>query len=329
MRLSLLFLLLSLLLLACGTGDNKNPFEKQLHEPPYGELSEQIDRSPKNDSLYYQRALLLIQNEQPVAARLDLEKAWSLCPMPDYALALASLMSETINKQADFLKKAVSQFKDNFLLEWALADTYQQLGQPDSAIRLTEKWIPQANDEPEFVLLHARLQRDKNKMTEALTTIEQLHQRVPAEKTVTEILALWYAELGVEKAIPLCEEMKAADSLKTNPLPYYYLGILYDTQKKYELALTQFDKAIINDYNFVDAYIEKSSILYQQKKWSSALDVLAKALAIAPNNASVYYWTAKCQQALGDKESARLNYLKAYGLDKSLLEAKQAADQLK
>ena len=329
MRVSQLPLLLSLLGMACGTADNKNPFEKQLHEPPYGVLSEQIDRSPQNDSLYYQRALLLIENEQPVAARLDLEKAWSIRPTPDYALALASLMSESTKEQADFLKKAVGQFNNNFLLAWALADTYQRIGQTDSAIQLTQKWMPQENDQPEFVLLHARLLRDKNRTTEALTTIEQLHQKLPAEKTVMEILALWYAELGIEKAIPLCEKMRAADSLKKNPLPYYYLGIFYDTQKKYELALKQFDTAILTDYNFVDAYIEKSSILYQQKKWSSALDVLAKALAIAPDHAMVYYWTAKCQQATGDKKSARLNYLKAYGLDKSLLEAKQAADQLK
>lgn len=322
-------LLVSLLLFACDSSGDKNPFDKQLREPPYGEISRQIDRAPKNDSLYYQRALLLIENEQPVAARLDLEKAWTLRPKPDYALALGSLMSETPSEQLDFLRKATRQFADNFLLEWALADCYQRSDRYDSALQLTEKWIQKGEDEPEFVLLHASLLKEKKRTEEALFNLERLLEKYPTEKTIREMLALWYANEGNEKVIPLCQQMEKADSLQTDPLPHYYRGIYYDTRKQFAQALDEFDKAILTDYNFVEAYIEKTSILYDQKKWPAALEVLGKALAVAPDYAPVYYWTAKCQQATGDKESASLNYLKAYGLDKTLVEAKQAADQLK
>jgi hypothetical protein len=36
----------------------------------------------------------------------------------------------------------------------------------------------------------------------------------------------------------------------------------------------------------------------------------------------------KAQQALGNNSEAKLNYLRAYGLDKTLSEAKEAAEKL-
>jgi hypothetical protein len=37
----------------------------------------------------------------------------------------------------------------------------------------------------------------------------------------------------------------------------------------------------------------------------------------------------KIKQSLGNKDEARLNYQRAYGLDKTLTEAKDSADRLK
>jgi len=53
------------------------------------------------------------------------------------------------------------------------------------------------------------------------------------------------------------------------------------------------------------------------------------ALKVSATYADAYYWLGKCQEAMGKKEDARLSYQRAYGLDKSLTEAKEAADRLK
>jgi len=37
----------------------------------------------------------------------------------------------------------------------------------------------------------------------------------------------------------------------------------------------------------------------------------------------------KCQEAVGQKDEAKLNYQRAYGLDKTFTEAKEAADRIK
>jgi len=321
--------ILLLLLVACAGKGSENPFAKQLANEPYREWTEKINKDPEQDTLYYRRALLLMENGQLEAARYDLEKAWSIRPTPIYGLLLAQTQEADPAKQLLFLKEATHVYPNDPFLQLALAQAYQAADSTDAALTLTERLTQSGLSEPELMLLHANLLRQKGRIAEALQQLETLYASAPEPGEVAEMLALWYAESGNEKIIPLCQQMKAADSSNTDPLPHYYMGIFYATRKQIDRALQAFDQAIQADYHFVEAYIEKASLQYDRRSWNLALKELDKALAVAPDHAAVYYWTAKCQQAQGDTESAKANYLKAYGLDNTFLEAKQAADQLK
>ena len=65
------------------------------------------------------------------------------------------------------------------------------------------------------------------------------------------------------------------------------------------------------------------------KKNTDALKVFNLALTISPDYADNYYWIAKCQQALGLKEEAKLNYQRAFGLDQGFKAARDSANKLK
>jgi TolA-binding protein len=69
--------------------------------------------------------------------------------------------------------------------------------------------------------------------------------------------------------------------------------------------------------------------LFENQKYSDAARTFQLALKVSAAYADAYYWLGKCQEALGEKDEAKLNYQRAYGLDKSLTEAKEAADRLK
>ena len=43
----------------------------------------------------------------------------------------------------------------------------------------------------------------------------------------------------------------------------------------------------------------------------------------------LYYWIAKCQQAMGQTAEAKLNYQRAFGLDQSFTAARDSANKLK
>jgi TolA-binding protein len=75
--------------------------------------------------------------------------------------------------------------------------------------------------------------------------------------------------------------------------------------------------------------MDKGRTLFDLKKYPDAEKVFQLVLKISSTYADAYYWLGKCQESLGQKEDAKLNYERAYGLDKSLTEAKEAADRLK
>ncbi len=329
MRPLFLTTLLALFWIACKGPGQQQPFESLLRQPPYLEWTLQIDQHPETDSLYYRRAQLLYENEYTEPALIDLKKAWSIRPTSPYALGIATLLEADSVAQFQFLKEALHQFPHDYPLELELATLLDKQGSTDSAQAITTYWIQQGKRETDLYLLHASLLDQKGKRSEALQILEALYLRTPQDRQIAEMLALRFAESGNDKLLILCRNFQEQDSLNQDAAPFYYLGIFYAVKKQYPEALRQFDRAIQTDHNFIDAYIEKSSLLLDRKDPADALKILDKALQIAPDHAPVYYWTAKCQQALGDRESARLNYLKAYGLDNRFTEAKQAADKLK
>ena len=163
--------------------------------------------------------------------------------------------------------------------------------------------------------------------TEAIKTLELFV--IPGELTHAGLrLTNLYAETKNPKAISLSDAMKKNDASGKDPNPDYLKGIYYYNINDYKNALLQFDECIRKDYNFIDAYMEKGSILFKQQKYSEALKVFDLALTISNSFADAFYWKAKCQEALGLKQEAKLNYQRAYGLDKTLIEAKEAADRI-
>ncbi len=163
---------------------------------------------------------------------------------------------------------------------------------------------------------------------EAITTLELFV--IPGELTEAGLrLTNLYAETKNPKAISFSDAMKKNDASGRDPNPDYLKGVYYYTIEDYKKALLQFDECIRKDYNFLDAYMRKGRILYTQQKYTDALKVYALALAISTSYADAFFWKAKCQEALGQMQEAKLNYQRAYGLDKSLTGAKEAADKLK
>lgn len=152
---------------------------------------------------------------------------------------------------------------------------------------------------------------------------------VPGELTQAGLrLTNLYAETKNPKTIFFSDEMKKNDVSGKDPYPDYLKGIYYYNMNELDKAVVLFDASIRKNYNFLEAYLEKGTILFKQKKFNEALKTFDLALKISNSFADAYFWKAKCQEALGMKQDAKLNFLRAYGLDKTLTEAKESADRI-
>lgn len=169
-------------------------------------------------------------------------------------------------------------------------------------------------------------------------------QKTPLEKQVVEPisqksavnpgpekvydLALAMAEAGDSKLLPLCDSLLQFDSARAGAFPYYYLGIYYAVKKVPEKAIHYFDRTLVEDYRFLEAYIEKAALYYELKKPEQALRELELLRTISPSYAPAHYWIAKVAESLAQYERALQHYRLAVQLDSSFKEAKEGIRRL-
>jgi len=102
-------------------------------------------------------------------------------------------------------------------------------------------------------------------------------------------------------------------------------GIFYSNKGDKASALKEYDASIIDNYTFLDAFLEKAIVQYEMKRYADAQATLDKAQAIRPAEPEIYLWKGKCSQAAGQRAEAMDNYRKCLGLDAGM---KEAADLL-
>lgn len=326
---SLLTLILTIISACTDHNDGTTLFDEILKKPPYASLTDSIKKDPKNDELYFRRAIRLNSDQQAGPALADFRKAWSLKKNEQYALGTGSLLLETKPTEAlPFLKEAVEILPESLLLNLTLARVYDTQGKTDEALRLLSSLLVKNPEQVDLLKMKADLLGKKGSITEALQLLEKAYTLTPYDVELNYILALKYAEQKNPRVLQLCDSLVRADSLGIHAEPFYYKGIYYSAINEKAKALVLFDESIKRDYYFLDGYIEKGALLFEMKKFKEALSVFNLALTISPKYADNYYWIAKCQQALGQKEEAKLNYQRAFGLDQDFRAAKDSADKL-
>lgn len=301
-----------------------------LSQPPYNKLTDSIDRAPKDAGLYYRRGSLLYSNGEMQLAENDLRNAWRLDAQEEYALRLTSILKQ---KNADtaiaFLQEALKKVPGSIGLHILLAKGYESKNQMDKASAICDDLIKQYPGQLDALMLKSELLRQQNKNSEALAILERAHSYAPGDVDLVHQLAFEYAETKNPKVLLLADSLIKVDVEKRHAEPYYFKGLYYENTGNWKEAVKYFDEAIQHDFNFLDAYMDKGQTYYDQKKYAEALKTFQLTTTVFPSESLPYFWLGKTQRAMGNKNEARLNYQRAYGLDKTFTEAKDSADRLK
>lgn len=325
----LYILVVSILIIACNDQSGADsPYNDLLRTPPYDQITDSISDDPKNDELYFRRAVLLNKNNQPLPALSDFRKAWELQPSEKYAFGVTNALLE---KQPDsaliFLDVALAQFPQSFLLQLTKARALSETNRIDDALRVCDSILKMTPDVPEVLQLQSDLYERKGDVKQSTIALEKAYFLAP-DLTRAYQLAFNYAETKSIRTLAFCDSLIAADTQKLHSEPIFVKGIYYSNIGDKAKAIALFDETIKRDYNFLDAYIEKGRILLDQKKTRDALQTFELANTIRPSFPDAWFWMGKCQELLGDIEEAKLSYQKAYSLDKSFVEAKEAGERL-
>lgn len=324
-----LYLLLAVLLNACKSKDAASPYSVLLSKPPFAAITDSLNSYPKNEELYFRRAVLLNTNSQPEPALSDFLKAWSLRKHEKYALGAGNIL---LDKKPDsairFISDALKEFPESILLKLTLAKSNNARGKIDVALQLCDEILKVNPQQVDVLKMKAELVDKKGNYDEALRILETAYQITPYDIDLNYELAYKYAESKNARVLLLCDSLAKADTLNNHAEPEYYKGIYYSNIGDKQKALASFNLAIQKDYYYLNAHIEKGRVLLDTKKYNEALKAFQLPNIISPDFPDAWYWMGRCQEALGNKEEAKLNYQKAYGLDNTFTEAKDAADKL-
>ena len=319
-----------ILISSCTDKTTNSPFDDILTKPPFSGLTDSIKKEPANDELYFRRAVLLNSNELAEPALADFKKAWSLKKEEKYAVGISNLL---LDKNPDtailYLEAALKELPKSFLLQLTLARSLFALNKTAEALKICNDILQKNPDQVDMLKLKAELLDKTGNTTEAIGILERAYQFTPYNIDLNYELAYKYAENKNAKVIALCDSLIRIDTLGHHAEPYYYKGIYFSNINDKSTALDLFGKAIQHDFNYLNAYIEKGKVQLSLKKVTAALATFQLANTISPQFPDAYYWIAKCQEELGQKDEARLNYQRAYGLDNTFTEAKEAGDKLK
>jgi len=327
MRTCFLGMLLSILFLRCSPAEKESAV---LNQPPFAPLTDSIKSAPNNAELYYKRGVLLYSEKEPNLARADIEKAWNLHPAEEYALSLYRLYKEkSIDSALVFLEKTLAKNENYLSLQVALAKTYLEKGELDKALIVCNRILDQYPAQLDALLVKADVLTAQEKNSEATLVLEKAYSLAPFDAELAHQLAFKWAEEKNAKVLLLSDSLIKADVRGTHAEPYLFKGIYYTNINNNSAALNAFNEAIIKDYAFLDAHMYKGQLFYNQKKYEEAYKTFNLVTTITPTYAEAYLWMAKCQEAVGNKKEAAVNYQRAYELDKSLDEAKDAAQRLK
>jgi tetratricopeptide (TPR) repeat protein len=318
-----------LVITSCSNSNDSSPYEEVLSHPPYAVLTDSIHQNSSDPDLYYRRGMLLYKNNNNPPALRDLRKAWSLSQKEQYAIGISNILLDKPDSAVSFLQDALKMLPQSIPLHLHLIQAYADGQKTDEALAICEKVLQQHPGQVAVLMMKSDLLEQKNDTSGSIHTLEQAYRFAPSNEDLCYNLAFKFAQRKNAKVLALCDSLLHHDTIEKKAEPWYFKGIYFSTINDKAKALECFNKAIQSDYSFLDAYMDKGQVLYDQKKYGEAINVFQLALKVSATYADAYYWLGKCQEALGNKEDAKLNYQRAYGLDKTLTEAKEATDRLK
>ena len=234
-----------------------------------------------------------------------------------------------ISQAADSIKQLIAANPDSVIYRQLLIQQLEQDNQIDEALKQNDTLLKLIGNKAVIWFNRATLLEDKNDTAKAIIAYENAASLQNPYPEAQLRLAKLYAETKNPKALQM------VDFMMRNQQAFGYeqdlimiRGIYYRNIKDYTKALASFDQCITDKYTFMEAYIEKGSLLYDLKKYKESLAVFEKATTVNNIFADGYYWMAKNQEALSDAKEATDNYKRALALDQGFEEAREALKRL-
>ena len=207
-----------------------------------------------------------------------------------------------------FIKKIAQQViynSDSVGLRFNYIEALDSIGDYNKAIDQIDSLI--FKDRGNYALWFKRAKLYEH-AKDTLQAINSYQKALIIYRSADGLLALanLYAETKNILVLALCKEL---DNLRIgreyDSYTNFFRGVYYARIGDSQQANLFFDKSIVNNYTFIDAYMEKGFLLYDGAKFTEALQIFKRANSVNITYADAYYWQGKCFEAINNKQIGR------------------------
>lgn len=236
------------------------------------------------------------------------------------------------NKDAAFIKKlakAVAENRDSAGLRFNYIEALDSVGDYSTAIAQMDSLI--LKDKGNYGLWF-KLGKIYEHAGDTIKAIGSYQTALKIYRSPDGLLAVinLLAETKNVAVLALCDEVdKLRLGREYDSYTNFFRGVYYSRTGKRKEATSFFDKSILSNYTFIDAYMEKGFTYFDDKKFDEAIAVFLKVTAVNSTYADAYYWQGKCFEGKGNKPKALELFQQALALDKTLQQAEDAIKRLK
>ena len=190
-------------------------------------------------------------------------------------------------KEAVTVLESAVKLKPDFVPVWSyLSLIHRQLKQPNKALIAINKAIELQPKNPNLYNEKWVVLNASKRYKEAEIAISKAIDLAPRAGFYSNRGNLYYRQKKFDLALDdFNEALKINSNFST---AYSNRGLIYEEQKKYDLALDDYNKAILINSKYASAYNNRGNLYREQKKWNLALTDFNEAILIDPKLASVY-----------------------------------------
>ena len=239
-----------------------------------------------------------------------------------------TLTKEEMPLHVKALLARTKQNPDSAALRLQLVDAFDSLGAYREAMAQMDSLLQKDSLNYGLWYRKALLQEDTKDTAGALRSYRYAIRIYPAPDALLAAANL-LAEKKDANALLLCKQVNALHlGREYSAHTYFISGVYYARTGDKQKAIESFNNCLYNNLNYMEAYMEKGFLYYDDKKINEALKVFQSVVMLKNTYADGYYWLAKCQESIHNTNEAIDNYQKAVTLDPKLKEASDALKRL-
>lgn len=227
------------------------------------------------------------------------------------------------------LRKEVNLNPDSLGIRYQLMNAYTQGEQYKEALLQNDTLLFNDSTNAAVWFRRGEICLQTSDTANGLIALKRAITGAPAFAEPQLLLASVYAAQSNDESVRIADSIiGTSQDIRTVSRARFIKGLYYSNLNETDKALAQFDECLKSDYTFLDAYIEKGLLLYDNQKYGEALSVFERSIQVSNTFAEGYYHAGRCEEAIGNLEEAKSYYSKALALDKSMTAASGALEKM-